>query len=96
VKPFTQNKHKSTICRVQKSISLSRGKEVVDKWEKYVRKFNIVLLVLFAIVIVLNFWTNYEKAKLNQRYERMIELQEERGNELDGLIKRFHDLADRS
>ncbi|GAA0382423.1 hypothetical protein GCM10008933_11990 [Paenibacillus motobuensis] len=45
----------------------------MNKYNKLNRRINLVFIIAFAIVILLNYWSVYEKNKLNQRYEQSIE-----------------------
>ncbi|MNO75242.1 hypothetical protein D3C76_662720 [compost metagenome] len=64
----------------------------MHKWKS--RVYWIVIILLFSSV-ALNFWNSFQKQKLNQRYERMIEQREEMNRELTVLLKQVRNHVDR-
>ncbi|MDI3312409.1 MAG: hypothetical protein QJR05_13435 [Thermoanaerobacterium sp.] len=59
------------------------------KWTYYVVSALLLIMVLWGI------WNNYEKTKLNQRYERVIERSEQLNAKLQTEIDRWKTFNDR-
>jgi uncharacterized membrane protein YvbJ len=62
---------------------------------KLVKWTNYIFSVLLLIVILWGVWNNYDRAKLNQRYERAIECSEQLNAELKTEIDRWKTFNDR-
>lgn len=57
-----------------------------DRWY---RRINLILLLCLAVGVALTLWSDYEKRKLNQRYEALIEQREELNQRYDELNQQY-------
>ncbi|SDJ76319.1 hypothetical protein [Paenibacillus naphthalenovorans] len=56
---------------------------------KKMQQFYSFIVVLMAVFVVWGLWNNYEKTKLNQRYERLIEEKEMINQKYGQLVDRI-------
>jgi len=62
---------------------------------RWIQRLYSVVVVLMAIFVVWGFWNNYEKTKLNQQYERLIEQFEESRVQFEEVIRDLQAYRDR-
>lgn len=62
---------------------------------RWIQRLYNVVVVLMAIFVVWGFWNNYEKTKLNQQYERLIEQFEESRVQFEEVIRDLQAYRDR-
>lgn len=62
---------------------------------RWIQRLYNVVVVLMAIFVVWGFWNNYEKTKLNQQYERLIEQFKESRVKFEEVIRDLQAYRDR-
>lgn len=62
---------------------------------RWIQRLYNVVVVLMVIFVVWGFWNNYEKTKLNQQYERLIEQFEESRVQFEEVIRDLQAYRDR-
>lgn len=58
-----------------------------SKGSKLYRQLNVIVLIAFVVVVIINSWSVYERQKLNQRYKKSIE-------QFEIIVRDYQGLAD--
>lgn len=63
--------------------------------QKWIERLHTLAIILFFVAAIWSIWTIYERTKLNQRYERLIEHREKLDALYEERINRFGSFLDR-